>query len=146
VLTNIGLGSARSGSAEKALAIQRIPPVASSCSPVGQGDSSETRRTAIGTMRNLSCRRLQCDEIGSFVGGKDKNPSEEQKVHGLGSMWTGTAVDADTRQIASRVVGSRDLGTPYEFMQGGAYVRPTIAGTALRFINASIRISLSATV
>src|SRR5882672_9576858 len=25
------------------------------------------------TLRNLACRRLQCDEIWSFVGGKDKN-------------------------------------------------------------------------
>ena len=27
------------------------------------------------TLRNLSCKRLQCDEIWSFVGGKDKNLS-----------------------------------------------------------------------
>ena len=43
------------------------------------------------TLRNLSCKRLQCDEIWSFVGGKDKNLSSEKKEAGLGSIWTWTA-------------------------------------------------------
>lgn len=40
------------------------------------------------TLRNLSCRRLQCDEIWSYVGGKDKNLSSEKREQGLGSVWT----------------------------------------------------------
>ena len=68
-------------------------------------------------LRNLSCKRLQCDEIWSFVGGKDKNISQEQKAAGLGSIWTWTALDADTKLIATWVVGGRDAGTAYEFMQ-----------------------------
>src|SRR4051812_2156917 len=69
------------------------------------------------TLRNLSCKRLQCDEIWSFVGGKDKNLSDEKKEAGLGSVWTWTAIDADTKLIASWLVGSRDAGSAYEFMQ-----------------------------
>ena len=69
------------------------------------------------TLRNLSCKRLQCDEIWSFVGGKDKNLSTEKKEAGLGSVWTWTAIDADTKLIASWLVGSRDAGSAYEFMQ-----------------------------
>lgn len=69
------------------------------------------------TLVNLPCKRLQCDEIWSFVGGKDKNISQEQKDKGLGSVWTWTALDADTKLIASWVVGGRDAGTAYEFMQ-----------------------------
>jgi IS1 family transposase len=69
------------------------------------------------TLRNLPCRRLQADEIWSFVGGKDKNISQEQKANGLGSVWTWTALDADTKLIATWVVGGRDAGTAYEFMQ-----------------------------
>lgn len=69
------------------------------------------------TLRNLPCRRLQCDEIWSFVGGKDKNVSHETKEQGLGSIWTWTALDADTKLIASWLVGSRDAGSAYEFMQ-----------------------------
>jgi IS1 family transposase len=69
------------------------------------------------TLRNLPCRRIQCDEIWSFVGGKDKNLSQEQKSNGLGSIWTWTALDADTKLITTWVVGGRDAGTAYEFMQ-----------------------------
>ena len=39
-------------------------------------------------LRNLSRKRLQCDEIWSFVGGKDKNLPSEKKEAGLGSVWT----------------------------------------------------------
>ncbi len=69
------------------------------------------------TLRNLRCKRLQCDEIWSFVGGKDKNLSSEKKETGLGSIWTWTAIDADTKLIASWLVGSRDAESAYEFMQ-----------------------------
>ena len=43
------------------------------------------------TLRNLPCKRLQADEIWSYVGGKDKNLSEEKKGAGLGSIWTWTS-------------------------------------------------------
>ncbi len=68
-------------------------------------------------LRNLPCKRLQCDEIWSYVGAKDKNLSQEKKEQGLGSIWTWTALDADTKLIASWLVGSRDAGSAYEFMQ-----------------------------
>ena len=68
------------------------------------------------TLRNLPCKRLQCDEIWSFVGGKDKNLSEEKKADGLGSVWTWTCIDADTKLVPSWLVGGRDAGTAYEFM------------------------------
>src|SRR3954453_14592764 len=66
---------------------------------------------------NLPCKRLQCDEIWSYVGAKDKNLSAEKKEQRLGSIWTWTALDADTKLIASWLVGSRDAGSAYEFMQ-----------------------------
>jgi hypothetical protein len=53
-------------------------------------------------LRNLGCRRLQCDEIWSFVGAKEKNvPSEKKDQFGIGSVWTWTAVDANTKLICS---------------------------------------------
>ncbi|MEO8520973.1 MAG: IS1 family transposase [Acidobacteriota bacterium] len=69
------------------------------------------------TLRNLSCKRLQCDEIWSFVGGKDKNLPTEKKEAGLGSVWTWTAIDADTKLIASWNFGWHDARSAYEFMQ-----------------------------
>jgi IS1 family transposase len=69
------------------------------------------------TMRNLPCKRLQADEIWSYVGGKDKNLSSEKKEAGLGSIWTWTIICADTKLIPSWMVGSRDAESAYEFMQ-----------------------------
>lgn len=60
-------------------------------------------------LRNLSSRRIQCDEIWSFVGAKQKNvPADRQEEFGIGDVWTWTAIDADTKLIASWMVGSRD--------------------------------------
>ena len=68
------------------------------------------------TLRNLPCRRLQCDEIWSFVGAKDKNIAPGQERFGRGSVWTWTAIDADTKLVPSWLVGTRDAGSAYEFM------------------------------
>src|SRR5579862_5885553 len=44
-----------------------------------------------GVFRNLGCRRIQLDEIWSFVGAKDKNvPDERRDQFGIGSVWTWT--------------------------------------------------------
>jgi IS1 family transposase len=69
-------------------------------------------------LRNLTCRRLQCDEIWSFVGAKDKNvPVEKKDQFGVGSVWTWTAIDADTKLIPCWMVGPRDGGAATEFSQ-----------------------------
>ena len=57
-------------------------------------------------LRNLPCKRIQCDEIWSFVGAKQKNVA--QGAAGYGDVWTWTAICADTKLIASWMVGSRD--------------------------------------
>lgn len=57
-------------------------------------------------LRNLPCKRVQCDEIWSFVGAKQKQV--EQGAVGYGDVWTWTAICADTKLIASWMVGSRD--------------------------------------
>ena len=60
-------------------------------------------------LRNLPCKRIQCDEIWSFVGCKEKNvPAEMKGIFGHGDVWTWTAIDADTKLIASWMVGQRD--------------------------------------
>jgi hypothetical protein len=40
---------------------------------------------------NLKCKRIQCDEIWSFVYAKDKNVPEDMKHEGVGSVWTWVA-------------------------------------------------------
>src|SRR2546423_306385 len=69
-------------------------------------------------MRNLKCRRIQCDEIWSYVGAKHANILEvKQGRFGIGSVWTWTAIDADTKLIPCWLVGTRDAGCATEFMQ-----------------------------
>jgi IS1 family transposase len=68
-------------------------------------------------VRGLRVRRLQCDEIWSFVGAKKKNVSADKKQEGWGDVWTWTAIDADTKMCVSYLVGGRDAGWAYEFMQ-----------------------------
>lgn len=58
-------------------------------------------------MRNLTCRRIQMDEIWSFVGCKNKNV-EKAKNGGIGDVWTWVAIDADTKLVPSWLIGSRD--------------------------------------
>ena len=57
-------------------------------------------------MRNLSCKRVQCDEIWSFCYCKEKNVAPEQEgILGYGDVWTWTAIDADTKLVPSFMVG-----------------------------------------
>ena len=65
---------------------------------------------------NLPCKRVQCDEIWSFVGAKQKNATAEQKAEGWGDTWTWVAICADTKLVPCWAVGGRDAGVAYEFM------------------------------
>jgi IS1 family transposase len=66
--------------------------------------------------RGLTCKRIQCDEIWSFVGAKEKNTSEEKKAKGWGDVWTWTAIDAETKLVPCWYVGTRDAQAAYHFM------------------------------
>jgi IS1 family transposase len=68
-------------------------------------------------VRNVAARRIQCDEIWSFCYGKDKNVSQEKKAEGAGSLWTWTALDADSKLIVSYLCGGRDASYAMEFMK-----------------------------
>jgi IS1 family transposase len=68
-------------------------------------------------VRNLKVRRLQADEIWSFVGAKAKNTSVGKKAEGWGDVWTWTAIDADTKLCVSYLVGGRDAGWARDFME-----------------------------
>ena len=69
------------------------------------------------TLRNLKLKRLQCDEIWSFVGCKQKNvETTEHMRKGWGDVWTWTALDAETKLVPCWFVGTRDAGAAYHFM------------------------------
>jgi IS1 family transposase len=67
---------------------------------------------------NLNSKRIQCDEIWSFCYAKEKNlPEELRGKFGYGDVWTWVAIDADSKLIVSWLVGGRDAGTAYGFIQ-----------------------------
>src|ERR1017187_5703903 len=69
------------------------------------------------TLRNLPCKRIQCDEIWAFVYAKAKNASREMKAAGeAGDVWTWTAIDADTKLMVSWMVGDRSPQTAKAFV------------------------------
>jgi len=68
--------------------------------------------------RNLTCKRIQCDEIWSFCYAKAKNvPDEKKGQFGYGDIWTWVAIDADTKLVPSWLVGNRDAETANIFME-----------------------------
>lgn len=68
-------------------------------------------------VRRLKVRRLQCDEIWSFVGAKAKNVSVAKKQEGWGDIWTWIGIDADTKLVVSYLVGGRGAGWAKDFME-----------------------------
>ena len=71
-----------------------------------------------GALRNLPCKRIQCDEVWSFVGAKQRNVPEERKGEfGIGDVWTWTAIDADSKLIASWMVGDRNAEVAGAFIE-----------------------------
>lgn len=68
-------------------------------------------------MRKLNCKRIQCDEIWSFVGCKEKNLSPDLRgVFGYGDVYTWTAIDADTKLMPCWHVGTRGADSAKLFM------------------------------
>jgi IS1 family transposase len=69
------------------------------------------------TVRGLKSQRIQCDEIWSFVGAKEKNTTPEQRAAGWGDVWTWTAIDADSKLMVSWFLGERNRPAANAFMR-----------------------------
>jgi IS1 family transposase len=67
-------------------------------------------------VRNLTSKRIQCDEIWAFVGSKQKNVPDEKRGQ-WGDIWTWTALDPDSKLIVSYRVSNRTAADAYDFMQ-----------------------------
>src|SRR5260221_3863132 len=66
------------------------------------------------TVKNVTSRRVQCDEIWSFVYSKEKN--KPQDVENAGDVWTWVGIDADTKLVVSWFVGDRSPYAANDFM------------------------------
>jgi IS1 family transposase len=61
------------------------------------------------TLRNLPCKRVQLDEIWSFVYSKQDNVKRAKSAPAnAGDAWTWTAICADSKLLISTLVGRRD--------------------------------------
>ena len=70
------------------------------------------------TLRNLTCSKIQVDEIWAFCYAKEKNVPEDKKGQfGYGDVWTFTALDAETKLVPIFSIGSRDLECATIFMK-----------------------------
>ena len=67
-------------------------------------------------LRNLSCRRIEVDEIWSFCYAKDRNVPVGKAAMGTGSVWTWVALDAETKLVPSWLIGGRDVGAAHRFV------------------------------
>jgi IS1 family transposase len=69
-------------------------------------------------VRGVKAKRVQCDEIWSFVYAKQRNVAEAKSApEGAGDCWTWTALDADTKLVIAYAVGGRDADYASAFMQ-----------------------------
>jgi len=78
---------------------------------VGQGCTS----LMDAKMRDLSCTRLEMDEIWGFVGKKDRNVRMGDSM-AVGSVWTFCAIDAETKLVPAFKVGQRNQATAEAFL------------------------------
>jgi IS1 family transposase len=70
-------------------------------------------------MRNLKCSRLECDEIWSFIGCKQKHVTKEMAAERVvGDAWVWVAIDAETKLVPCWLVGQRDARCATEFIAG----------------------------
>jgi IS1 family transposase len=67
-------------------------------------------------LRNLKCRRVQLDEIWSFVYAKQKNVAKAKAAPiDAGDVWTWVAIDAETKLVPSWRIGDRSGETAIAF-------------------------------
>lgn len=67
-------------------------------------------------IRDLSCRRIQVDEIWTFVGNKQRWVTENNDRSRAGDQWTFVVLDADTKLVPACRIGKHDLPTATAFL------------------------------
>src|SRR5271165_267469 len=67
-------------------------------------------------MRNLTCARIQMDEIWAYVAKKQRHVAANDDQRRVGDQWTFVALDPDSKLVPTYRVGKRDLGTATAFL------------------------------
>jgi len=68
-------------------------------------------------LRDLTCTRIECDEIWAFCHTKARNvPEDKRDEFGIGDVWTWVALDPDTKIVPTWLVGRRDASDAGAFI------------------------------
>ena len=67
-------------------------------------------------MRELACRRVQVDEIWSYVGKKQSQIAKGEDSSRVGDQYTFVAIDAETKLVPSFLIGKRTKPNAIAFM------------------------------
>jgi IS1 family transposase len=68
------------------------------------------------TMRNLSCKDIEVDEVWSFVGKKQPHVKPDDDPSQVGDFYTFIALDPTTKLVPTYRVGKRDLPNAQAFI------------------------------
>ena len=68
------------------------------------------------SMRNLTCKDIEIDEVWSFVGKKQRHVGPMDNPNVVGDFYTFIALDSETKLIPTYNVGKRDLPTAQAFI------------------------------
>jgi IS1 family transposase len=85
------------------------------------------------TMRDLTCERLQLDEIWAYVGMKQKTANRLNQTDEFGDVYTFVGIDADTKLVPAFHVGKRTWSDTQLFiddLHGRIVNRPQITTDA----------------
>ena len=67
-------------------------------------------------MRQLTCKRVQVDEIWAYVGKKQRQMTRDDDRREVGDQWTFVAIDAETKLVPCFRVGKRTKQHAIAFM------------------------------
>lgn len=79
---------------------------------------NECREYMDATMRNLTLEHVECDEIWTFCQKKQARLTVDEKAerHDIGDIYLWTALDAETKLVASYLVGKRSADNARKLM------------------------------
>lgn len=69
------------------------------------------------TLVNLPCRRVQVDEVWSFIHCKERRVPRDKKGRGKGDCWIWVAMDAESKLVPCWHIGARDADAAAYFME-----------------------------
>ncbi len=67
-------------------------------------------------MVDLPCKKIEVDEIWTFVGKKQRHLTGSDNPASFGDFWVWVAIDPDTKLVPTYAVGKRDAVTAHTFV------------------------------